>query len=156
MKKAIFFITGAALTICVLITIYFAANVTGTIPSIEEFKCQGNLQQLVAKFKILADKQPNLTLSFSKALGSETTGFAYHITLKTKYNSHDLLYDIKLEDKSAGSEESELKLIAAHDLTNKTGGYGKSISGMPKLLNQFEHNIITPLRNSGVVITYIK
>jgi hypothetical protein len=100
--------------------------------------------------KILETVNRNTKINYSDILGNKSNGFAYDITLKMKYDSHDLLYDIKVKSKLKKDSKCELLLIGAHDLTSNTGGYGINATGMKVLLNYFKSEIIIPLRSKGV------
>jgi len=153
MKRKILLLIGV-ISLCFIGTcIYFVGNISAQLAPIEKFNYQGDMQGLLAKIKILETVNHNIKITYSDILGNESNGFAYDITLKMKYGSHDLLYDIKVKSKLKKDSKCELLLIGAHDLTGKTGGYGINATGMNKLLAQFQSTILDPLKNNGVKLS---
>ena len=151
MKKKFLLIIGVLLLCFIGTCIYLVGNISAQLSPIEKFNYQGDMQELLAKMKVLETTNPNIKISYGSILGNKFNGFAYDIVLKVKYNSHNLLYDIKLTSKQ--DSKCELLIIGAHDLTGKTGGYGINATGMKELLTQFRSTILDPLKNNGIILT---
>lgn len=148
MKKAIFFIVGLIVLIYVGKCTYQTLSISSTIPVIKEYTCNGNVDFLIANIKKYVSAHPSISFKVTGVVGDKESGLGYQITIRFKSNNHDLTYDIKCEDdKLKDKFITSLKIIAAHDLTTGTGGYGVKADGMSELINSFNSDILIPMQH---------
>ncbi|MCR8562021.1 hypothetical protein KXD93_30485 [Mucilaginibacter sp. BJC16-A38] len=147
MKKTIFVIIGLIALIYVGKCTYQTLSISSTIPVIKEYTCNGNVDFLIANIKKYVSAHPSISFKVTGVVGDKDSGLGYQITISFKSNNHDLTYDIKCEDnKMKDKVITTLKIIAAHDLTSGTGGYGVKADGMSELINSFTSAILTPMQ----------
>lgn len=153
MKKKIILLFGVILLCFIGTCVYFVGNISAQLSPIKKFSYRGDMKELLAKMKILKTTNPNIKITYGSILGNKFNGFAYDIVLTMKYNSHDLVYDIKLTSKLEQDSKCELFIIGAHDLTAKKGGYGINAAGMKELLIEFESTVLCPLKDNGITLS---
>jgi len=152
MKKTFFLTVGLIILIYVGKCTYQTLSISSTIPVIKEYRYNGNVDFLIANFRKYISAHPFITFKVTGVIGDKESGLGYEITINFKRNNHDLTYDIKCEDDKLDDKLiTSLKIIAAHDLTNGTGGYGIKADGMTELINNFNSDILIPMQHEQTI-----
>lgn len=149
MRKIIFVTIGLLVLIYIGKCTYQMLSISSTIPSIKEYRYRGRVDSLITNIKKYISAHPFVSFKITGVIGDKESGLGYEITINFKHNNHNLTYDLKCEDSKLKENEIiiDLKIIAAHDLTNGTGGYGSKADGMSALIDTFNSDILIPMQH---------
>ena len=151
MKKTILLLLLIGLSILIFIGVlgYFTSGVSSVTPPIKQYQYIGTVDELISGFKKYSETHANLTFNITDTVGNQDNGYAYYMTIALMKDKHNITYRLKCEqNKGDKTARTNVDLVLAFDETNKTGGYQKKSKGVEPLVNNFDVNFLTPLRNS--------
>ena len=149
MRKTVIIVFLLAVLIVIGFFIYFVAGVSSTYPPIKKYEYAGTINQLTTNIRNYASVNSDVSFKITDKVGSPQNGYATYGTIKTKGHGSDIEYSIKCEESNSGNLiKTTISLVEAYDITRNVGGYSKEAKGIEPLVNNFDVNFLTPLRNS--------
>jgi hypothetical protein len=147
MKKVIIIAVISALVICGFI--YFVSRMTPGSSVIKRYSYSGDVKDFISHVQSFSEINSNVVSKITDTTGTAQKGYTFYLDIELKNNQHDILYSIACESNSKnGTSETEIELVMAYDKINKVGGYRKEAKGIKQLVNYFDTNFLTLLRDS--------
>lgn len=146
---------GIALLFVIGMFIYFTSGVSSLYPPIKEYEYSGNMNQLISGIQDFTSRNSNIIFTITDTVGSSDYKYGLYFEIRIKDNNRNISYELKYENNNR--KLSKIKLIGAHDETNKRGGYKINEPEVKALLNYFDSKFLTKLESEEKIkITPIK
>lgn len=146
MKKIIIITTIAAIVIGGFI--YFVGGITSGSSVIKTYSYAGDVKELINHIKSFSRQNSTVFSSVTDTTGTPKKGFTFYINIELKNSRHDILYSIACASSKGKALETKIELVMAYDKINKVGGYSEKAKDIKPLINIFDTDILTPLRNN--------
>lgn len=145
MKKGIIIAVIVALVIGGFI--YFVAGVSSTSAPIKRYEYSGSINQFVTAIKNYASTNPNVSVKITDTVGDRKADYGIYISIDMKINKDSISYNLECEKSDGATNKTTIQLVEAYNKTRITGGYIKDAKGVKPLVDDFESDFLTPLKN---------
>lgn len=150
MQKRTIIILGLILLSFVGVWIYFAAGVSSVHSPIKKYEYLGSFDQLISGIQKYSSANPDVNYKITDTVGNRDNGYTIYMTIEMRSNRRNIMYELKCEKMKSKGEPAttEIKLVGAHDMINKTTGYKIDDTGVKELVNYFDADFLVPLKTS--------
>lgn len=143
-------IVGLILLSFACVWIYFAVGVSSVHSPIKRYEYLGSLEQLMSGIQRYSSANPDLNHKITDTVGDKENGYAIYMTIEMRSKTRKIMYELKCEEMKYEGESAttEINLVGAHDMVNKTTGYKIDDTGVKELVNYFDANFLVLLKAS--------
>ena len=144
--KKIFIITICLVPLCLIaFFIYFVTGVSYTSPPIRQYEYLGTTNQLIDGFRKYASTNSDVAFKITDTTGSKKFGYAIYMRIETK----NIEYHLKCKEQYADGNLSKITISLGSAIDKARNiGYSKGAKGIDAIVDNFDSNVLKPLKNN--------
>jgi hypothetical protein len=128
--------------------VYFVGGVSAVYDPMKSYSYSLTRDELKQRLIDTIRANPNLTFNLTDSTGTDRNDLDYHAEILVKLGKEQYEFNIKYNKENRlwdNSVKSEISLIGAFDVGQKTGGYIPEAPDVNRLIDIFEKEIIAKL-----------